>query len=117
MKPNVLITVFLSCLCLGSGSVVADSHDMAIMQLAWDKQCLGCHLSTDDLPRSPSFQSIGQRYGMDEADRLIQVVLTGGEDHWGSAKMPEMGDNRPEVSEEQARRLVQWILGMGHGSK
>lgn len=48
---------------------------------------------------------------MAESDRLVQVVLTGGEDHWGMAEMPDMGV-RADVSRGEAEKLVQWILEM-----
>lgn len=48
---------------------------------------------------------------MDESDRLVQVVLTGGENHWGNAEMPDMGV-RADVSRGDAEKLVKWILEM-----
>jgi cytochrome c len=48
---------------------------------------------------------------MDESDRLVQVVLTGGEGHWGKAEMPDMGV-RTDVSRKDAEKLVKWILEM-----
>lgn len=39
------------------------------------------------------------------------VVLTGGQDHWGKEEMPDMGV-RMDVSEEEAEKLVKWILEM-----
>ncbi|WP_417566624.1 c-type cytochrome [Marinobacter sp.] len=81
------------------------------MQLAEEKQCMACHTTSEELPRAPGFPSIAQKYTKSDADRLVQVVMKGGEAHWGSAKMPEM-DARAEVSEEEARKLVNWILDM-----
>ncbi|MBW4933185.1 c-type cytochrome [Marinobacter sp. F4206] len=111
MKRIIVSTTLASCLCLGSVAAVADSHGMSTMQLAEEKKCMACHTTSDELPRAPSFPSIAQRYSMDEYDRLVQVVLTGGEDHWGSAEMPEM-DLRAEVSQEEAEQLVNWIFDM-----
>ena len=48
---------------------------------------------------------------MAESDRLVQVVLTGGEDHWGTAEMPDMRA-RTDVSRGEAETLVKWILEM-----
>lgn len=111
MKRTIVSTALAGCLCMGSAAVLADAHGKSTMQLAEEKQCMACHTTTDEVPRSPSFQSIAQKYTKDDADKLVQVVLAGGEDHWGSAKMPEM-DARAEVSEEEARKLVNWILDM-----
>ncbi|MCM0612046.1 c-type cytochrome [Marinobacter sediminum] len=111
MKHKVISATLASCLCMGSFTALADSHGMTTMQLAEEKKCMGCHTTSEELPRVPSFPSIAQRYTMEEYDRLVQVVLTGGEDHWGSAKMPEM-DARAEVSQEEAEKLVTWIFDM-----
>ncbi|MGM0769552.1 MAG: c-type cytochrome [Pseudomonadota bacterium] len=111
MKRTVVSTALASCLCLGSATTLAESQHQSTMQLAEEKQCMACHTTSDEVPRSPSFQSIAQKYTKDDADKLVQIVLTGGEDHWGSAKMPEM-DDRAEVSEEEARKLVNWILDL-----
>ncbi|MBD3642171.1 MAG: c-type cytochrome [Marinobacter sp.] len=113
MKRTNLPITLAGCICLSLGSVtvLADSHGKGTMQLAEEKQCMACHTTSEEVPRAPSFQSIAQKYTKDDADRLVQVVLTGGEDHWGSAEMPEM-DDRAEVSEKEARKLVNWILDM-----
>ncbi|WP_158538961.1 c-type cytochrome [Marinobacter vulgaris] len=115
MKWTIVSTALVSCLSIGSATALADSHGKSTMQLAEEKQCMACHTTSDEVPRSPSFQSIAQKYTKDDADKLVQVVLKGGEDHWGSAKMPEM-DERAEVSEEEARKLVNWILDMRSGT-
>ncbi len=111
MKRIIVSTALASCLGLGSVTALAESHGKSTMQLAEEKQCMACHTTSDELPRSPSFQSIAQKYTKDDADKLVQVVMKGGEAHWGSAKMPEM-DARAEVSEKEARTLVNWILEM-----
>lgn len=111
MKRTIVSTTLASCLCLGSFAAFADSHGMSNMQLAEAKQCMACHTTSEEVPRAPSFTSIAQKYSMEDYDRLVQVVLTGGEKHWGSAKMPEM-DARAEVSKKEAEKLVTWILDM-----
>ena len=109
MKTTVLFLT-LGGLLLGAASAAADMHaDM--QKLAEEKQCLSCHARDDDTPRAPSFNSIAAKYaGSEMHDYLVDVVLSGGEDHWGSATMPEPGE-RPEVSEAEAEQLVDWILG------
>lgn len=111
MKWIILPTTLFSALCLGSVAVHADSHGQSTMQLAEEKQCMACHTTGNEMPSAPSFPSIAQRYTMDEFDRLVKVVMTGSEDHWGSAEMPDM-DARAEVSDKEARKLVKWILEM-----
>ncbi|MEQ6916413.1 c-type cytochrome [Halomonas aquatica] len=103
-----IASMALLFLFLGASSATAASED--VMQLAEEKQCLSCHARDDDTPRTPSFNSIAAKYaGTQMKGYLIDVVMAGGEDHWGSATMPEPGE-RPEVSEEQAEQLVDWIL-------
>lgn len=112
MKPTIISTALAGCLCLSSLPVLADSHGMgSAKQLAEEKQCVACHGSSEDVPRAPAFSSIAQKYTKDDMDMLVKVVMTGGEDHWGSAKMPDM-DARAEVSEKEAKKLVKWILKM-----
>lgn len=109
MKHKLLSVTLASGLCLGSVAVSAESQSM--MKLAEEKQCMACHTTSDELPRAPSFPSIAQRYTKADSERLVGVVLTGGEDHWGSAEMPEPAA-RVEVNEEEAKKLVGWILDM-----
>ncbi|XKE45981.1 c-type cytochrome [Halomonas organivorans] len=109
---KLILSMASGCLLLGAVAANADMHgDM--QQLAEDKQCLSCHGREDMTPRAPGFSSIAAKYaGSEMRGYLVDVVLKGGEDHWGSATMPEPGMQRPEVSEEEARQLVDWILGM-----
>ncbi|MCK2183992.1 c-type cytochrome [Halomonas getboli] len=106
-----MLALVSSVMILGIAPVSADMHgDTA--QLAEEKGCLGCHGRADDTPRAPGFASIAAKYeGSEMRGYLVDVVMTGGEDHWGSATMPDAGE-RPEVSQEDAERLVDWIFGM-----
>ncbi|MFY0991910.1 c-type cytochrome [Halomonas sp. C05BenzN] len=108
MKTAIL-SLTLSFLFLGASSASAEPEDMR--QLAEEKQCLSCHAREDDTPRAPGFTSIAAKYsGTEMREYLIDVVMMGGEKHWGSAVMPEPHE-RAEVSEEEAEQLVDWILG------
>lgn len=113
MKFKIIPAMLASVFYLGSGPVFADSHAMTAKQLAEEKKCTACHdiNESDAISVSPSLQSIGQRYSMAESDRLVEVVLTGGEGHWGKTEMPDMGV-RTDVSRAEAEKLVKWILGM-----
>lgn len=107
MKTAIL-SLALSFVFLGASSASAESEDM--LQLAEEKQCLSCHARDDETPRAPGFNSIAAKYaGGEMRGYLVEVVMTGGEDHWGSATMPESGE-RAEVSQEEAEQLVDWIL-------
>ncbi len=111
MKSKIIPAMLASVLCLGTGSAFADSHGMNIMQLAEEKKCTACHAinESEAISVAPSFQNIAQRYSMEESDRLVEVVLTGGEGHWGNSEMPDMGV-RTDVSRGDAEKLVKWIL-------
>ncbi|MDI5920955.1 hypothetical protein QLQ86_09170 [Halomonas sp. LR5S13] len=105
---TAIASMALVGLLLGASSASAESDD--IQQLAEEKQCLSCHARDDDTPRAPGFNSIAAKYaGGEMRGYLVEVVMTGGEDHWGSATMPD-ADERVEVSEEEAGQLVDWIL-------
>lgn len=107
MKTFILtLALALGGLCLGSTALADD-----MMALAEEKQCLSCHGRDDMTPRAPAFSSIAQKYSGEMRQYLVEVVLSGGEAHWGSATMPEPG-MRPAVSEQEAEQLVDWILAM-----
>lgn len=111
MKLRIAPALLVSGFCLLSVSALADSHGMTSKQLAEDKKCLACHAISESVDTSiiPTFQQISSRYSMSESERLVQVILTGGEDHWGTTEMPDMGV-RTDVTREQAEQLVNWIL-------
>ena len=113
MKSKIIPAVLTCVLCPGVGSAFADSHGMSSMELAEEKKCTSCHAIDESEAMSivPSFRSIAQRYSMDEYDRLVQGGLTGGQDHWGTEEMPDMAV-RTNVSEDDAEKLVKWILEM-----
>ena len=81
--------------------------------LAKEKQCLTCHTAKKDGERGPSFKAIAEKYkGLSNASAvLVQKVKVGGEGHWGTEKMPGGGKARPAVSEDEAKELVNWVLG------
>ncbi|MBW7469854.1 c-type cytochrome [Marinobacter sp. M216] len=109
MNNKAIALTLTTCLSMGASVAFADSHGM--MKMAEEKKCLGCHLTSEEVPRAPSFQSVAQKYTEDDREMLVEVVKTGGEDHWGSAVMPPPGP-RPEVSDQEANDLVDWILGL-----
>lgn len=113
MRPGIIPAMLATVFCLTTGSASADSHGMSVMQLAEEKKCTACHAISESeaISITPSFHDIAQRYSMDEADRLVQVVLDGGENHWGEAEMPDMGA-LTGISREDAEKLVKWILAM-----
>ena len=97
---------------MASGTVLADE----VIDLAETKACLSCH-SLDGIAQAPSFRSIANKYRQQpgEEGRLVSTVMWGsptyGGYHWGTTKMPTPG-TRVAVSQPEATRLVQWILGL-----
>lgn len=75
--------------------------------LAKSKVCLGCH-QVEGKRVGPSFVQVAQRHaGQPGAeDYLASAIRQGGKGRWGAVPMPA----QPQVSEEDARRLAQWIL-------
>ena len=76
--------------------------------LAKGKACLNCH-GTDKRVVGPSFREVAARYkGRPDAEAaLLRKLRNGGSGAWGSVPMPA----NPDLASDDARRLVQWILG------
>lgn len=82
---------------------------LASEELAKSKNCLVCH-QIDAKRVGPSYKDVAQKYaGQAEAETmLINKVMKGGGGNWGGMPMPA----NPQVSPEEAKTLVQWILGL-----
>jgi cytochrome c len=70
--------------------------------------CLSCH-AVDKKLVGPAFIEVAARYkGQDGIEaRLVEKLRRGGSGTWGVVPMPA----NPDLSESDARVLVQWILG------
>jgi cytochrome c551/c552 len=92
-------------------------------RLATDRGCTLCHSArpekaTDDAvpPPAPAWSELAKLYRgrPDAEDKLVAIVMRGvrPEDrHWaGKTSAVVMPTNRVEISEEDARRLIRWIL-------
>jgi cytochrome c len=97
-----------------SGALLAGLAWLAVMQpafanadLARSKNCMACH-SINNKVVGPGFKEVAKRYaGQSDAEaKLVQKVLKGGSGTWGAVPMPA----NAQVSEAEARDLVQWIL-------
>jgi cytochrome c len=75
--------------------------------LAQKKNCLACH-AVDKKVIGPSYKDVAAKYTgqKDAVDKLTQKVLKGGSGVWGPVPMPA----NAQVSEAEAKTLVQWIL-------
>ncbi|BAN68323.1 hypothetical protein EBS_0345 [endosymbiont of unidentified scaly snail isolate Monju] len=76
--------------------------------LAQAKGCLGCHQVAAKV-LGPAYKDVAAKYRGDAGalDRLVAKVKSGGAGVWGQIPMPPNN-----VSDEEATRLVKWILSL-----
>jgi len=79
----------------------------AQQELAQKKNCMACHAVASKLI-GPSFKEIAAKYAgqADVVPKLTEKVIKGGAGVWGAVPMPA----NPQVTEAEAKQLVQWIL-------
>ena len=77
------------------------------LKLAQASGCMGCHGINNKIV-GPSYADVAVRYRgkHDAAGALVTRVLKGAEGIWGPVAMPP----QEEVSETNARTIVEWIL-------
>lgn len=75
--------------------------------LAKAKNCLACH-ATDKKLVGPSYKDVAAKYAgqKDAAATLATKIQKGGVGAWGQVPMPP----NPQVSDAEAKTLVEWIL-------
>ena len=88
-------------------AATATSPAFAQLDLAQSKNCLTCH-AVDKKLVGPAYKDVAAKYAgqKDAVDKLSQKVLKGGSGVWGAVPMPA----NPQVSEAEAKQLVQWVL-------
>ena len=86
---------------LAAGPAFADAD------LAQKKNCMACH-AVDKKLVGPAYKDVAAKYAgqKDAVDKLAVKVLKGGSGVWGPVPMPA----NPQVTEAEAKQLVQWIL-------
>ena len=102
--------LLLTIAAAGSMFVAAQANavDAAAAQaLAQKSGCLACH-SVDKKILGPSYKDVAAKYKGDKSAeaKLATKIQKGGSGVWGVVPMPA----NPQVSEAEARTLVQWIL-------
>lgn len=82
---------------------------MAQPDLAKAKNCLACH-SVDKKLIGPAYKDVAAKYANDKGAEatLIKHVREGSKGVWGPVPMPP----NPQVSEAEAKSLVDWILSL-----
>ena len=97
---------FLAIATLAAGFAVS-TPALADLQLATAKNCMACHAVATKLV-GPSYKDVAAKYAgqKDAVDKLAAKVIKGGSGAWGPVPMPA----NAQVSPEEARKLVTWIL-------
>lgn len=77
--------------------------------LAKKHNCMTCH-QIDRKLVGPAYREVAEKYSGqgDMVETLVKKVRAGGSGVWGPIPMPP----NPAVSEEDIRKLVQWVLSM-----
>lgn len=100
---KAIVMAAAACLTLGSGIAAADQA------LAQRSACMSCHQMERKVV-GPSYKDIARKYKGDAkaVDHLVGVIKRGGKGVWGPVPMPP----HPQVSDENARKLAQWVLSL-----
>lgn len=126
MTNSLNRTLIMAVLALGAGSAVAqETQDAEMLQLAATSGCLTCHSVEPGktgpngiAPVGPAWKEVAAKYqGQADAEaKLTETVLKGSnpyESHWkGKVSGLAMPPNAVAISEENADKLVQWILSL-----
>ncbi len=104
VSHRIIFALIIQALVLTAPSASAQQTGEDLLR---SKTCLGCH-QVDAKRLGPSFALIAQRYGAvpNAEDYLAIVIRQGGRNRWGAVPMPA----QPQVSEQEARVIAQWIL-------
>ncbi len=88
---------------------IASPSAFANEDLAKKKNCMACH-ATDKKLVGPAYKEVATKYAgqKDAVDKLAQKVIKGGSGVWGPVPMPA----NAQVSEAEAKQLVQWVLSV-----
>ncbi len=82
----------------------------AVAGLIEQQHCMFCH-TTDGADLAPSFSQIAQRYRTSAGASVMleKKLVAGGKPHWGDITMPA-ADPVPQLTDDEAHTLVQWVL-------
>ena len=96
-----------SILALALVSAAVSGPVLAQADLAQKKNCMACH-AVDKKLVGPAYKDVAAKYAgqKDAVDKLATKVMKGGSGVWGPVPMPA----NPQVSDAEAKQLVQWIL-------
>ena len=102
MKLAALATALAAC-------AVVSLPAKASEDLAKKYMCMTCH-TVDKKLVGPAYKEVAAKYAgqKDAVDKLAQKVIKGGSGVWGPVPMPP----NAQVSEAEAKQLVQWVMGL-----
>ncbi|WP_419868163.1 c-type cytochrome [Chryseobacterium sp. CT-SW4] len=94
----------------GASSVTESSTPAASANLTGDQiietlDCMACH-TTNEKMIGPSYQEIADKYSEKDIELLASKIIDGGSGVWGSVPMQP----HPQVSREDAKKMVEYIL-------
>lgn len=94
---------------LVAAAVIVSGQALASEELAKSKNCLACH-TADKKVVGPAYKDVAKKYaGQKDAEAMLaEKVIKGSSGVWGQIPMPP----NPQVSADEAKKLVVWILGM-----
>ena len=103
MKRYLAVTAALAACFAVSTPVLADAA------LATAKNCTSCH-AVDKKVLGPSYKEVAAKYAgqADAVDKLASKIMKGGSGAWGPVPMPA----NAQVSADEAKKLVTWILSL-----
>ncbi len=96
-----------ACAAALVAGLAASQPALADAELARAKNCMACH-ALDKKLIGPSYKDVAAKYAADRnaTAKLAKKVRDGGVGVWGQIPMPA----NPQVSAEEATRLVNWVL-------
>jgi cytochrome c len=99
---TTLILALLGCLMTAPA--------LASQQLAQKNACVACHAADRKLV-GPSYADVAKKYGTQASAvaQLTESIRKGGVGKWGPIPMPA----QPNLSEDDAKALAQWVLRGG----
>ena len=91
---------------LAAGAFVS-TPSFADMALATAKNCTSCH-AVEKKVLGPSYKEVAAKYAgqADAVEKLSAKIMKGGAGAWGPVPMPA----NAQVSADEAKKLVSWIL-------
>ena len=100
-RINVLTAALLTLASAASAPAFAQAD------LAQKKNCMACH-AVDKKVLGPAYKDVSAKYAgqKDAADKLAEKIMKGGVGAWGNIPMPA----NPQVTDAEAKQLVQWIM-------